>query len=61
MNHKDSAQKVYKKVHEKLFYCTEIYVYENFVFFLFHFSRISSSLKRFFKFFMFLFYIIKTN
>ena len=57
-----------QKVHKKLFYCTDIYVYGNFVFcfisLLFDYqwnSRISSSLKPFFKFFIFLFYYIKTN
>ena len=40
MNHKDSAQ----KVHKKLFYCTEICVSENFVF-LFHFFGIWLAVK----------------
>ena len=68
MKEEDSAEKVHKKVHKKFFYCTDIYVCGNFIFcfisLLFDYqwnSRISSSLKPFFKFFIFLFYYIKTN
>ena len=65
-----SAQKVQKKVQKEFFYFADIYVCDNFVvFFLFYFflfdyqwkSRVSSSLKPFFKFLMFLFYFIKIN
>ena len=65
-----SAQKVQKKVQKGFFYLTDIYVRDNFVFFfcfislLFDYqwkSRVSSSLKPFFKFLIFLFYFIKIN
>ena len=39
MSEEDNAQKVHKKVHKKLFYFTDIYVCDNFVF-LFHFFAI---------------------
>ena len=39
MNDKDNAEKVYKKVHKKFFYCTDIYICDNFNF-LFHFFAI---------------------
>ena len=39
-----NAQKVYKKVHKKFFYCTDIYICDNFNF-LFHFFAIWLSVK----------------
>ena len=48
-----SAQKVHKKVHKELFYCTDLYVCDNFVS-LFHFFAIWLSMK------LMDFFIIKT-
>ena len=41
---KKNAQRVHKKVHKKFFYCTDIYVCDNFIFF-FHFFAIWLSAK----------------
>ena len=72
MNHEDSAQKVHKKCTKKytkkfsiaqifISVITLIFCFISLVFDYHWNSRISSSLKPFFKFFMSLFYFIKTN